>query len=583
MVCKEDVVSWFKELESYKRIDTMCTLLNMCLPFELRFIGTYLEELGKRDFQELRGAELRANNPTDLATDIGGANTDPRTRRKMALYVSLLRSCNFACATTLYNAMVSLEQSGLLKGLYGDLLEEILLLYTMALHHPAFTFDQKSHFGEILDKLKVEEQQQRPQFQEPPEHMNMVPANTCLAHPSVTPNMSIPPPSLSGIAPPPGLVFVKSAGVQGPPTNPEGVSDLGSPPVLAGGGVGVGTLLSDVTHPPGLPLPQYNVADFVVGQTTWPANLIVSSISQPLEVISYTAPPTTTSPLVSSPGDSRAGSPRVRRRPSRDRSPPTIGPSASPAPPTPLDPPPIAQLTSNLESLSMSEMRQLRDETLRELGFPSNAVMQLRSVEKMNGVKRQSMPHYPPPRSSSDSGSSATSSPPGTPAPAPRRLTPAGPGPAPSAPPHIPYLYPRGFAAYPTPSAAYRPPPPPFANGEPTPYASAGHYAGFVPVLYAPPKLSCWNCGGSGHAGHECKEPSMEEMTRAGGYQLDFGGAPPEPGEKWSCTFIPDSFGSELLKIVKVARASSSTTKVSCENVNNYLSKEHLPVTEHEQ
>lgn len=212
MVCKEDVVSWFKELESYKRIDAMCTLLNMCLPFELRFIGTYLEELGKRDFQELRGAELRANNPTDLAADIGGANTDPRTRRKMALYVSLLRSCNFACATTLYNAMVSLEQSGLLKGLYGDLLEEILLLYTMALHHPAFTFDQKSHFGEILEKLKIEDQ--RLQFQEQQEHVNLEPVSVCHTQPSVTPNMSVPPPNLSSLGPPPGIMFVKTPGVQ---------------------------------------------------------------------------------------------------------------------------------------------------------------------------------------------------------------------------------------------------------------------------------------------------------------------------------------------------------------------------------
>lgn len=211
MVCKEDVVSWFKELESYKRIDAMCTLLNMCLPFELRFIGTYLEELGKRDFQELRGAELRANNPTDLAADIGGANTDPRTGRKMALYVSLLRSCNFACATTLYNAMVSLEQSGLLKGLYGDLLEEILLLYTMALHHPAFTFDQKSHFGEILEKLKVEDQ--RLQYQEQQKHINVTPVSGCHTQANITPNMSVPPPSLSSLGPPPGLMFVKP-GVQ---------------------------------------------------------------------------------------------------------------------------------------------------------------------------------------------------------------------------------------------------------------------------------------------------------------------------------------------------------------------------------
>ncbi|XP_026727325.1 actin cytoskeleton-regulatory complex protein pan1 isoform X3 [Trichoplusia ni] len=504
MVCKEDVVSWFKELESYKRIDAMCTLLNMCLPFELRFIGTYLEELGKRDFQELRGAELRANNPTDLAADIGGANTDPRTRRKMALYVSLLRSCNFACATTLYNAMVSLEQSGLLKGLYGDLLEEIFLLYTMALHHPAFTFDQKSHFGEILEKLKMEDQ--RIQFSEPQEHINLV-----------------------------------------PPQSTDTVPELSSPPVLTG----AVPLLSEVPHaPPGLPLPQYNMAEYM-GHNAWPANIIVSPINQPLEVINYTAASgAPTSPLVSSPGDSRCASPRARRRMSRERSPP---PAAGGA----LDPQLPHQLAANFENLSVAEVgpsshqrgpfavfttdllrrkqspalmlfshemrHNIGDDRLRELSAVHQ--QQYRSLEKLNGVRRLAGPYSGAARSSSDSGSSAASSPPDTPLPAPRRATA-------SAPPPVPFLqYPRPFA-YPTPPPAYRQPPPPFANGEPPPYPAAAPYAGFVSVLYAPPKLSCWNCGAAGHAGHECKEPSMEEMTRAGGYQLDFGGAPPEPADK---------------------------------------------------
>ncbi|KAM3964872.1 LOW QUALITY PROTEIN: uncharacterized protein ACR2FA_001272 [Aphomia sociella] len=524
MVCKEDVVSWFKELESYKRIDAMCTLLNMCLPFELRFIGTYLEELGKRDFQELRGAELRANNPTDLAADIGGANTDPRTRRKMALYVSLLRSCNFACATTLYNAMVSLEQSGLLKGLYGELLEEILLLYTMALHHPAFTFDQKSHFGEILEKLKIEDQ--RIQFQEHQEHINVAPVSVCHTQSSVTPNMSVPPPSLSSLGPP-GIMFVKTPGVQPPST--DAVPELSSPPVLTSTG-GVMPILGEVPHPPpGLPIPQYNMGEYM-GQHPWPGNIIVP---QPLEVLNYPPAPGTgggaggggggapASPLVSSPGDSRAASPRTRRRVSRDRSPPPVA-----VPDAPL----ALHLAVNFENLALAEpvdgvdrlqrRHNIADERLREF----SVMHQYRSLEKLNGVRKRAGVFYPGTRSPSDSGSSAASSPPGTPAPPQRRATP-------SAPPQLPYVpYSRPYG-YPAP-AGVPPPPPPFTNGEPPPFPAATPYPGFVPVLYAPPKLSCWNCGAAGHAGHECKEPSMEEMTRAGGYQLDFGGAPPETADK---------------------------------------------------
>lgn len=271
-----------------------------------------------------------------------------------------------------------------------------------------------------------------------------------------------------------------------------------------------------------------------------------------------------TSPLVSSPGDSRAASPRARRRPSRDRSPTPPAPPAPfamPAPPLEPPQPVLAHIEANFDNLSVGEvsapatprrtslpsysraftrspvfvynddpnrpqlhpftifqMRHSMDNRLRELAVQR----QYRSFEKLNGVLRRPNT-FNQPRSSSDSGSSAPSSPPSTPA--QRRATP-------SAPPPVPFLpYPRPFA-YPTPPPAFRAPPPPFANGEPPHYPTPPQYAGFMPVVYAPPKLSCWNCGAAGHAGHECKEPSMEEMTRAGGYQLDFGGAPPEPADK---------------------------------------------------
>lgn len=162
----------------------------------------------------------------------------------------------------------------------------------------------------------------------------------------------------------------------------------------------------------------------------------------------------------------------------------------------------------------------MAEERLREL-----SLQQYRSLEKLNGVRRRAGAYAPVTRSSSDSGSSGTLSPPETPAPPVRRATP-------SAPPPMPYLQFQRPYAYPTPPPTYRAPPPPFVNGEPPPYPPAAPYAGFVPVLFAPPKLSCWNCGAAGHAGHECKEPSMEEMTRAGGYQLDFGGAPPDSTDK---------------------------------------------------
>ncbi|XP_023299384.2 zinc finger CCHC domain-containing protein 2 [Lucilia cuprina] len=158
MISKSDVIMWFKALESYKRIDTMCTLLNMCLPFELRFLGTCLEELGRRDSQELRGMELRANNPQDLATDMiacqKGEPTDIKVRRKMALYLALIRACNRTNVTEIFRTLESWGELDFSTMTDIDTLKELLLVYTMAANHPVFEFEQHLKFMKIFEKIK---------------------------------------------------------------------------------------------------------------------------------------------------------------------------------------------------------------------------------------------------------------------------------------------------------------------------------------------------------------------------------------------------------------------------------------------
>lgn len=158
------MVSWFGNLSSYKRIDVMCTLLNMCLPFEVRYLGTCIEEIGKRDYNDLRDTEHHANNASDVAELTTSSVTDKRTRRKLALYMALLHSCNYACAVILYKNLSNLDHQEVTNLINGTTfnaddqpLEELLLLYTMALNHPAFTYEQKSVFGNIFLKLQEEE------------------------------------------------------------------------------------------------------------------------------------------------------------------------------------------------------------------------------------------------------------------------------------------------------------------------------------------------------------------------------------------------------------------------------------------
>lgn len=159
MVCKEDVLSWFKDLEGYKRIDVLYELLNMCIPFELRFLGSCIEELGKHTYQELRGPAINANDLERLAKEASFTQTliDENVRHKVLIYLSLLSSRNYSVANWMYKNVLRTDwlEDCIVKGNINDEIvqSEFLLLFVMALHHPAFTFEQKLHFNHILSLL----------------------------------------------------------------------------------------------------------------------------------------------------------------------------------------------------------------------------------------------------------------------------------------------------------------------------------------------------------------------------------------------------------------------------------------------
>ncbi|RZB38736.1 hypothetical protein BDFB_006911 [Asbolus verrucosus] len=159
MVCKEDVLLWFKDLEGYKRIDVLYELLNMCIPFEVRFLGSCIEEIGKHTYQELRGSELNANDLDRLSKDtsLGPGLLDESVRHRVLLYLSLLRSRNCSVANWLYKSILRTDwlEDCIVKGNLKDenIQSEFLLLFVMALHHPAFIFEQKLYFSKILTQL----------------------------------------------------------------------------------------------------------------------------------------------------------------------------------------------------------------------------------------------------------------------------------------------------------------------------------------------------------------------------------------------------------------------------------------------
>ncbi|XP_064466561.1 uncharacterized protein LOC135377802 isoform X2 [Ornithodoros turicata] len=152
MVCKEEIYTWFRQLNGSVRIDTMCGLLNLCLPLELRFLGTCLEDLASKDYTFFRDAEQRANNLSEVSkcTDL----KDSVARSKLITSLALLHLINSSCSHAIYLALEEEMKSGRPVNYDEQTLQELLLLFTMAMRHPSFTFYERIELVKYCETLE---------------------------------------------------------------------------------------------------------------------------------------------------------------------------------------------------------------------------------------------------------------------------------------------------------------------------------------------------------------------------------------------------------------------------------------------
>jgi len=168
MVCKEDIYTWFKDSVSSQRIDLLCGLLQLCLPLELRFIGSCLEEQARKDCCRLIEYETKANDVAEYELLAAYVDVNSELQKTLSVYVALLRSNNTLCALRLFETLTQLWsriQSAATRRsasywhheqrINGQLASDLLLLYTMTAYHPAFSFSQRIKLYHMLDDVKT--------------------------------------------------------------------------------------------------------------------------------------------------------------------------------------------------------------------------------------------------------------------------------------------------------------------------------------------------------------------------------------------------------------------------------------------
>lgn len=161
MVCKKEVIAWFRDLSAHRRIDFLCALMDCCGPLELRFLGSYVEELGRKDFESLRECELNANDLSYLSklTNISDIRILDKVLTSLALMNSKCQEGARVLFTTLKDHTNTILNGGRTardssqQSATTDTHGKVVLLGVMALNHPAFTFSQKQALRTQLSAL----------------------------------------------------------------------------------------------------------------------------------------------------------------------------------------------------------------------------------------------------------------------------------------------------------------------------------------------------------------------------------------------------------------------------------------------
>ena len=165
MVCKDEIIDWFSRQPSHQRLDVLCTLASMCLPFEIRFLNTCVDFLARKDAPAARDSEILNSIEKNQFTLDEADIHDENLRRKLIFKLTLLHAGNRIVAHTIFQILCNISADLKVVGpgmVSSELSHELHLIFTMVLHHPSFTLEERVKLSEIYVCMQSQYPVQRP-------------------------------------------------------------------------------------------------------------------------------------------------------------------------------------------------------------------------------------------------------------------------------------------------------------------------------------------------------------------------------------------------------------------------------------
>lgn len=149
----------------------LCGLLDLCIPLELCFLSSCLENLARKDYHSLRDSDIKVSSLVVLGRLTN--QTEEVVRSKLLMLLALLGSEQREVAGVLIlthpDSIIHKYRLPLNECRTGN---EFLLLFTMASNHPAFNFHQNQV---LCQELRQQRRRRQKRAGQRPPHLSGLP------------------------------------------------------------------------------------------------------------------------------------------------------------------------------------------------------------------------------------------------------------------------------------------------------------------------------------------------------------------------------------------------------------------------